>query len=334
MRNKIIPEKLTAGDQVRVIAPSRSASLVSTQNYDLAYERIKKEFEVWVTFGKHHQERDIFNSSSIEARISDIHEAFSDKTVKMVSTAIGGFNSNQLLRYIDWNLIKNNPKILCGYSDITVLGNAIFAKTDLVTYSGPHFSTFAQREHLEYTIEYFRKCLLENKEYDIQPSQEWLDDQWYKNQEKRTPIINDGYWVIQSGAAEGTIIGGNLSSFILLFGTEYMPSLTNSVIFLEADNYTQGVDILEFDRQFQSLLQQKGSDGIKAIVIGRFQKGSEVTREMLQYVIKTKEELKNIPVIANVDFGHTNPMATFPIGGTCKININSDVSFEVKITEH
>lgn len=334
MQNKIIPEKLNTGDQIRIIAPSRSASLLSSENYDLAFERIKKEFGTWITFSQNHQEKDMFNSSSIESRVSDIHDAFKDKTVKMVSTVIGGFNSNQLLKYLDWDLIKNNPKILCGYSDITVLGNAIFAKTGLVTYSGPHFSTFAQKEYLEYTIEYFKKCLLKNNEYDIHPSKEWFDDQWYKNQENRKPIINNGYWVFQSGSAEGTIIGGNISSLILLFGTEYMPDLSGSVVFLEADNYTQGVDILEFDRQLQSLLQQKGSEKIKALVIGRFEKGSEVTREKLQFVIETKKELKNIPVIANVDFGHTNPMITFPIGGMCKINFKSDVNFEIKITEH
>jgi len=331
---KIFPEKLKTGDEIKVIAPSRSAAILSSENYDLAFERMRKEFKLVVGFGKHHQEKDMLASSSIESRISDIHDAFSNKKVKMLNTVIGGFNSNQLLKYLDWDLIKKNPKIICGYSDITVLANAVYAKTGLVTYSGPHFSTFAQKEYLDYTIEYFKKCLIENNEYTIEPSKEWLDDQWYRNQDNRTPIANEGYWVLKTGVAEGTIVGGNLSSFSLLFGTEYMPDLTDSVIFLEVDNYTQGVDLLEFERQLQSLLQQKGSEGIKGIIIGRFQKGSEVTREKLQYVIDTKKELQNIPVIASVDFGHTNPMITFPIGGACKIAIKNDNDFEIKVTEH
>jgi len=334
MQNKIVPKKLVTGDQIRVIAPSRSAAICSKQNYDLAYEHIKSEFNVLITLGKNVNEKDMFNSSLIERRVSDIHDAFSDKTIKMISTVIGGFNSNQLLKYLDWDLIKKNPKIICGYSDITVLANAIFAKTGLVTYLGPHFSTFAQKEYMEYTIEYFKKCLLGNEEFTVVSSKEWLDDPWYKNQDNRTPIINEGYWVLKSGTTEGIIVGGNLSSLSLLFGTEYMPDLNDSIVFIEVDNYTQGVDLLEFERQLQSLLQQKGNEGIKAIIIGRFQKGSEVTREKLQYVIETKKELTNIPVIANVDFGHTNPMITFPIGGTCKINFTDDSFFEIKITEH
>ncbi len=328
---KIIPEKLKSGDQIRVIAPARSAALLTKENYDLAYERMQREFGVRITFGEHHLEKDIFVSSSIEGRISDLHDAFADENVKMISTVIGGFNSNQLLKFIDWELIQKTPKIFCGYSDITVLSNAIFAKTGLVTYSGPHFSTFGQKEYIDYTIDYFKKCLFESDEYRVEPSKEWLDDEWYKDQDNRIPISNEGYWVIRSGTAEGTIVGGNLSSLILLFGTEYMPDLNDSIVFLEVDNYTQGVDLLEFERQLQSLLLQKGSDGIKGIVIGRFQRGSKVTREQLRYVIETKQELENIPVIANVDFGHTNPMITFPVGGGCSLAVKNDTDFEITI---
>jgi muramoyltetrapeptide carboxypeptidase len=334
MQNKIIPQKLISGDHIRVISPSRSSSIISKTNFDIANERIVKEFGTLITFGEHIYEKDIFNSSSIVSRIYDLHKAFTDKNVKIILTMIGGFNSNQLLKYIDWDLIKNNPKIICGYSDITVLANAIFAKTGLITYLGPHFSTFGQKEYLDYTIKYFKKCLMNGDEYLIKPSEQWLDDPWYKSQEDREIIKNEGYWVIQSGFASGNTIGGNMSSFSLLLGTEYIPSFENSILFLELDNYTQGVDILEFDRHLQSILQQKGSDGIKGIIVGRFQRNSNVTREELDYIFKTKKELEDIPIIANVDFGHTNPMITFPIGGYCEIKLNSDTDFEIKITEH
>lgn len=94
-------------------------------------------------------------------RIKDLHEAFLDNNVKMILTAIGGYNSNQLLRYIDYDIIKNNPQIICGFSDITALLNAIYTKSGLVTYSGPHFSNFGMNKGLEYTIRYFnerRRC--------------------------------------------------------------------------------------------------------------------------------------------------------------------------------
>ncbi len=177
-----------------------------------------------VSFGKHLEEIDDFSSSPINSRIEDLHNAFSDKNVKAILTVIGGHNSNQLLDYIDWELIRNNPKILCGFSDITALNNSILAKTGLVTYSGSHYSTFSQKLHFDYTLDYFKKCLMTNDQFEIKPSSEWSDDQWYIDQEKRNLIKNDGYLVINDGEAEGTIIGGNLCTFNLLQGTKYLPN--------------------------------------------------------------------------------------------------------------
>ena len=103
--DKIFPEKLMPGDEVRVIAPARSLSIISEKTREIANKRIE-ELGLKLTFSKHSEEMDDFASSSIESRIEDLHEAFSDKNVKAVFTVIGGFNSNQLLKYIDWDLIK------------------------------------------------------------------------------------------------------------------------------------------------------------------------------------------------------------------------------------
>jgi len=129
---KFYPEKLKSGDKIAIIAPSRSLAVISKENRDIANERFK-ELGFELVFGRHIEENDSFSSSSIKSRISDLHEAFKNSEIKAVITVIGGFNSNQLLKYIDWGLIKNNPKIFLGYSDITALQNAIFAKTGLVT---------------------------------------------------------------------------------------------------------------------------------------------------------------------------------------------------------
>ena len=187
---KIYPEKLKAGDEVRVIAPARSMSLISKESREIANKRFA-DMGLKLTFGKHIEESDDFVSSSIESRIKDLHEAFSDKNVKAISTVIGGFNSNQLLKYINWDLIKNNPKILCGFSDITALNNAIFAKTGLISYSGPHYSTFGQELYFDYTLEYFKTCLLSDEPFEIKPSDNWTDDKWYMNQKERKSIKID-----------------------------------------------------------------------------------------------------------------------------------------------
>ena len=231
-----------------------------------------------LNFGKHLEEKDEFVSSSVKSRIEDLHDAFRDQNVKAIITVIGGFNSNQLLKYLDWNLIKNNPKIFCGYSDITALNNAIFANTGLISYSGPHYSTFGQELYFDYTLEYFRKCLLSEDPLEIIPSEQWSDDPWYKNQKDRNLIKNDGFLVINEGDASGTILGANLCTLNLLQGTEYFPELQNSILFIEDDEESLPHT---FDRDLQSLIHLPSFGGVKGIVIGRFQKASKITNELL-----------------------------------------------------
>ena len=309
--NKIYPQKLQKGDEIRVIAPSHSISIISPAHRGIANNRLSN-LGFKCSFGKNVEETDEFNSSSIESRIADLHDAFLDPNVKAIFAVIGGFNCNQLLRYIDWDIIKNNPKIFIGYSDTTALQNAIFVKTGLVTYSGPVWSTFGQKLHFDYALEYFKKCLMSETPFTIEPSDNWSDDSWYKNQDKRELIKNDGWLIINKGKTSSALLGANLCTLNLLQGTEYFPDLNSSVLFLEDDNESKSVN---FDRDLQSLIHQPHFDGVKGIVIGRFQKTSEITNEKLIKIVKSKSELNNMPVIANVDFGHTSPMITFPIGG-------------------
>jgi muramoyltetrapeptide carboxypeptidase LdcA involved in peptidoglycan recycling len=323
---KIKPQKLKQGDEIRVISPATSLAAISPETRDIAIANLKR-MGFTVTFGKNAEESDLFSSSSIEARVEDIHAAFFDTNVKGILTTLGGYNSNQLLRYLDYEIISSNPKILCGYSDITAIATAIYSKTGLITYSGPHFSTFGMRKGLDYTIEAFRRCLVENTPYTIYPSKEWSDDPWYRDQKNRVFEKNEGYVVLNEGCCEGTILGGNLCTLNLLQGTEYMPSLANSILLLEDDSESQP---LIFDRDLQSLLHQPGFSEVKGMLIGRFQRDSKMTDQHLERIIQSKRELANIPVIANLDFGHTTPQITFPIGGKGKIfaeNGNVEISF-------
>jgi len=304
-------------------------AIISKETREIANKRIE-ELGLKLTFGKHVEETNDFASSSIESRIEDLHEAFSDKNVKAVFTVIGGYNSNQLLKYIDWDLIRNNPKIISGYSDITALNDAFFAKTGFVTYSTPQYSTFGQKLYFDYTLDYFKKCLMNDDPFEVKPSESWSDDAWYKNQDDRKLIPNEGWLTINEGEAEGTILGANLCTFNLLQGTEYMPSLMDSVLFLEDDCTSKAYD---FDRNLQSLIHLPDFSGVQGIAIGRFQKESEVTNSILIQIVKTKKELNNIPVFANVDFGHTSPIISFPIGGTCKMELTKDKQL-LQILEH
>ena len=306
-------------DEVRIIAPSRSLSIIDKKTREIANTRFE-ELGLKLSFSKNCESIDDFSSSSIEERIEDLHEAFLDKKVKAIFTVIGGDNVNQLLKYIDYNIVKRNPKIICGYSDTTALSNALFHKTGLVTYSGPAYSTLGMLKGIDFSINYIKKCLFSSDPYEVINSEQWSDDAWYLDQEKRNFYKDNGIEVLNHGEAEGKIVGGNLCTLNLLQGTEFMPDLTNAVLFLEDDELTSPSN---FDRDLQSLIHQKNFDSVKGIVIGKFQLKSEVSETLLKKIIQSKQELASIPVLYNLNFGHTTPNICFPIGGFVKIDTKS-----------
>ncbi|WP_203362880.1 S66 peptidase family protein [Bacillus sp. REN10] len=313
------PARLQPGDEVRIIAPSTSMAVVKGEQVKLATERLES-FGFRVSFGRHVDEHDMFFSTSVENRIEDLHEAFRDPNVKAIFAAIGGYNANQLLSHIDYELIKANPKIVCGYSDITALQLAIYAKTGLITYSGPAFSTFGMKHLADYVVQGMLTALTNDAPFELETSDRWSDDKWYLEQDQRTYYPNTGPLIMTEGKAEGRLIGGNLCTINLLQGTEFMPSLKDAILFIEDDNESH---LMTFDRQLQSLLHLPDAKEIKAVLIGRFQKESNVTESALVAMLKNKPELAHIPVVANLDFGHTDPLATLPIGGFAEVVVKN-----------
>lgn len=272
-----------------------------------------------VSFAEHVMDVQALRSATMEDRLADFHAALDDPDIDMILAARGGFNVNQLLPFIDFDKVRKARKIICGHSDITALVNAIWARSGLVAYLGPNFSTLGMILGAEYTWGSFVRSLGQPTSFTIDRSDAWSDDKWQEDQENRTFEVNEGPWVMREGQATGTIIGGNLCTLNLLQGTPFMPSLEGAVLFLEDDALTGAYTAHEFDRNLESLLQVPGSQEIQGLVLGRFQKKSEVTQGVLEDVISRKRWLKNIPVIANVDFGHTSPQATIPIGATAMI---------------
>lgn len=329
----IYPKKLKRGSHIRVIAPSRSFKIISEETRKIALNRFA-EMEISVSYSKHCDEIDDFMSSSVSSRLEDLHEAFSDKTVDGILTAIGGFNTNQLIDKIDYQLIKENPKILCGFSDITCLCHAITAKTDLVTYSGPHFSSFGMLKGFDYTLEYFRKCLMSDEPYLVTPSAEYSSDEWFADQENRHFIQNGGLPVINEGRNKkisGKLLGGHVRCLSSLQGTEFWPSLKDCILFLEEDEETNAV---LFDRLLQSLIHQSDFKFVKALIIGRFRPESKISLNLLEQIIHTKEALADIPVVAGFDIGHTTPVITYPIGGRISLDISDRDCPVIEITRH
>lgn len=306
----MLAPKLNQSDEIRVIAPSRSLAIVRDEIFNKALRYLEQQ-GFHITFSKHSREIDDWNSSSIQSRVVDLHEAFLDNNVKAILTAIGGFNVNQILEHIDYEIFRKHPKILCGYSDITALLSAIYAKTGLITYHGAHFSTFGFEIEQEYTQKAFLDCVMKEDSLKLKPSQNAKE-----------------YTVIQHGTCEGTIIGGNLCTLNLLQGTQFMPQADDIVLFLEDDNIMGDYFIYEFDRNFQSLLQAYGTERIKGIVFGRFEDSCKMSADVVKRIISDKLS-KDIPVVFGVDFGHVFPMITFPIGGRVRIEAITNPLIEI-----
>lgn len=315
---KIIPNKLQKGDKIMIVAPSRGLKLIGAHCRQIAEERFKQMgLEVVFASNTTDENWNMQGCGSVEKRAADIMQAFTDKSVKAIFTVIGGFNSNQILAYLDYDAIRQNPKIICGFSDITALLDAINAKTGLEVYYGPHYSSIGMKKGSEYTLDYLQKILFSDNEVEVKPSAEWSDDLWFLDQEKREFIKNKGFWNIHDGSAEGTIVGGNLCTYNLLLGTEYQPKFAADTI-LMIEDAGETTDVV-FDRNLQALCHQPDFKNVKGLVIGRFQKSSKISREILEFIINNKEELKNIPVLANVDYGHSTPIITIPLGGHAKL---------------
>lgn len=325
----LVPPRLKSGDTVCVIAPSLSLSYYMVKAIQNEAVKNLHNLGLKVTYGRNARNKDIFQSSSIKERVSDFHEALRDSSVKLILAAIGGYNSNQLLEAIDYRLVMKYPKIIMSHSDGIALLWAIYSQTGLITYSGPTFYAFGEKTEFSYTRQYVQKALFSGIPYRIFPSLTWTSDHVTSNQSKRKFVSNNGYWVIQKGKAQGIILGDNLCTLQLLQGTKYWPSLKESVLFLEDDGFTGRHILEEFERNLESLTQQKNFQSVRGIVIGRFNKRSGITKELLTDVIKSKKSINNLPIVANVDFGHTSPRITLPIGGTVSLEVGSDVTIEI-----
>lgn len=310
----MIPPKLKKGDEIRIIAPSGSLTRVRKDVLErsLAY---LDENGFRVTYSTNCREMDSFSSSSVKSRAADLHEAFADPDVKAVMACIGGFNVNQILPYIDYDLIRANPKILCGYSDITTLLNAVYARTGLVTYHAPHLAALGFLREREYTHKYLTACLMNEDPISVTPSE-----------------TAGSYTILQEGTCEGEIAGGNLCTLNLLQGTPYMPDLRDKVLFIEDDNIMGDYFPYEFDRNLQSLLQVSGAESVRGIVFGRFDESCRLTEDTIRAIVKGKVPA-GIPVVFGTDFGHVFPMISFPVGGRVKLSANGE-GIDLRITDH
>ena len=311
-------KKLKKGDHIRVVSPSSSIEHIGGFEANLVAKEKLEELGFDVSFSSNYFEHDLFDSASIASRVEDLHEAFLDPSVDAILATIGGFNCNELLPYLDYDLIAQNPKIFCGYSDTTALLNAIYAKTGMQTYMGPSYSSFKMKEGQEYQSQSWLNAVTQD-DYDLVPSKEWSSDPWYDPTKPRHFMPTE-WKVYNAGSASGTIIGGNLSTFALLRGTPYAPQAENYILFVEE---AEGYPPEHFLRELAALLQAYPNP--QAVIIGRFPKECEMTEEILLAILDKHPLLKTIPVLYDLDFAHTQPLFTITIGAQATLDTDEMV---------
>ena len=311
-------KKLKKGDHIRVVSPSSSIEHIGGFEANLVAKEKLEELGFDLSFSSNYFEHDLFDSASIASRVEDLHEAFVDPSVDAILATIGGFNCNELLPYLNYDLIAQNPKIFCGYSDTTALLNAIYAKTSMQTYMGPSYSSFKIEAGQAYQTEAWLRAMTQD-DYDLVPSKEWSSDPWYDPTKPRHFMPTE-WKVYNAGSALGTIIGGNLSTFSLLRGTPYAPQAENYILFVEE---AEGYPPEHFLRELAALLQAYPNP--QAVIIGRFPKECEMTEEILLTILDKHPLLKNIPVLYDVDFAHTQPLFTITIGAQATLDTDEMV---------
>ncbi|MAZ56482.1 hypothetical protein CL653_01710 [bacterium] len=292
----MLAKALKSGDTIGIIAPSKPFSEEKQFELDNFIEYMKIH-DIDVLLSEHfysQEERDI-GSVSAEKRAADINAMFADKNIDAIWCFQGGDPANQTLDLIDYDVVKNNPKLFLGKSDIDVLLLALNKITNLVTFHTCDTKIGSNREmDFDYTKKWFKERLFE-KSKAVEPSGEWI--------------------CVNEGEAEGRLLGCNPISILKLAGTKYFPDFTDSILFVE----TYKSNPRETRVHLTQLEQAGVFDKIKGVVVGNnfefFSEGIKAEEVIRDFLIKY-----NFPILKVNEFGHYQPHAFLPIGAKIKLD--------------
>jgi muramoyltetrapeptide carboxypeptidase len=296
----IKPKKLQKGDVIGIISPASSPEDSNLATKGIRYiESLGYHVEIGKNIGKNRG----YLAGTEEERGEDIHQMFSDKKIKAIFCMRGGYGAFRLLDKINYRLIRNNPKILVGFSEITSLQMAFLQKANLITFAGPMVIPNFSKDVSPYTEENFWRIITSNKK----PGRLKLPE------DDKLPNINPGN-------VSGRVVGGNLAVFVSLIGTKYLPDLKNKILLLE--------DVGEYpykvDRMMNQLRLTKTFKNVKGIILGSFvdcfehdpnKKTLTLGEIMDDYLGETK-----LPVVYSFPHGHIKDFITVPIGINIKLN--------------
>jgi muramoyltetrapeptide carboxypeptidase len=308
---KVKPERLRKGDLIGIISPASTPDDLTRIDKGVQYlEKMGYRAEVAPNVGKVRG----YLAGTDDQRLYDLHYMFRRKDVKAVFCVRGGYGSPRLLDKIDYQLIKRNPKIFVGYSDLTVLQNAFLQKTGLITFAGPMVATdFGKDEISSYTEENFWKTVTIPKKIGriLPPGEEKL-------------------FSLNKGSGKGKLIGGNLALLMSLAGTQFFPDFKGNILLIE----DIGEQPYRVDRLINQLKLIGAFKRLKGVILGAFSECIEpdFTKRTLTLneVIEDYFSSLDIPLIYNFPHGHIHDLVTIPFGINVSVNASKQI---VEFTE-
>jgi muramoyltetrapeptide carboxypeptidase len=277
----IKPPRLKHGQEIGIIAPAGPVTQSEIQpGIDLL-----ESFGYKVIPSPHLYHREGYVAGDDDTRLGDLHSMFHNKNIKAILCARGGYGTLRLLDKINFDLIRLNPKMILGYSDITTILWAIYKKTGLVTFHGPVVKDLAKKGSRDW--ESF---------FDLVSSDKLLKLN-----------LTEGLALIP-GQARGTLLGGNLSLICHLIGTHFMPSLKGAILFIEEKEEP----LYRIDRMLTHLRLSGLLENLAGLIAGSFE-GCGNTSSINQLLLDTLSHV-DIPVVSGLPVGHGLENFPLPLG--------------------
>lgn len=298
------PKRLKKGDTIGLISP---ASYIGDEGLEKAVTNLES-LGFKVKMGAHIRKLHGYIAGTDQERLQDLHNMFADPTIDGIWCVRGGYGSARLLPLIDYTLIKNNPKVLIGYSDITALLKGIHTKTGLICFHGP----VGASELTDFTREQLIAVLMEGRAPHIISIPEKEIEEVPEGEEKEADNSFEPF-LIKPGKVSGTLAGGNLSLLAAITGTEYELDVNGKLLFIE----DVGEKPYRIDRMLTQLRQAYPLHKAAGIALGVFadceanvDDKSLTLRETLAGQLSGLE----MPVLYGLPFGHIKDHCTLPVG--------------------
>lgn len=321
----IKPRALRPGDTIGIVSPSwfGGDSFVPRAKRGIA---ALEHLGFRVKVGPHAFNNGGHVSDTAQNRTDDLHAMFADPEVAGILCTIGGNHSNHLLPLLDWDLISSNPKVFMGSSDITVLTNAIWAQTGLVTFNGPSLLTdWAEYPGISELSRFSALQALTRPTPigDLPAAKEWTDEflDWETGEDMKRRRVHQaatGWRWVRQGTATGHLVGGCLESLQHLRGTPYWPDMRGAILFLETSEDCSGP--ADADALLMDLQNMGAFDQIAGLLVARPYGMSARDQTSFMDIVSERTGPFPFPVVANMDFGHTSPQLTMPLGVVARID--------------